>query len=70
MPHMEALRSAKVTTALTPEMAARLSAVARRRRWSLSAAAAVVIEHGLEVIEAEDARGLRPVQDQARGSAA
>jgi predicted DNA-binding protein len=67
MPHTEALRSAKVTTALTPEMAARLKAVARRRRWSLSVATAVAIEHGIEAIEGEDGRSLQPV---AHGSAA
>jgi hypothetical protein len=69
MPHTEALRSAKVTTAITPETAARVRALARRKRWSLSFATAVAIEQGLDAIEAEDGPGLR-LQEQARGSAA
>jgi predicted transcriptional regulator len=46
-----------VTTALTPEMAARLEKLRRRSRWSRSAAAAVAIERGLEAIEAERVAG-------------
>jgi predicted DNA-binding protein len=49
---MEALRSEKVTVALTPEMAARLKALAKRKRWSQSTAAAVMIERGFEADEA------------------
>jgi hypothetical protein len=53
----EALRSEKVTTALTPDVADHLEQLAKRSRWSRSTAAAVAIERGLEVIEAESASG-------------
>lgn len=63
MPYMaEALRSAKVTTALTPEMKGRLASEARQRRWSVSVAAAVAVEHWLSDLEAE--------REQARGTTA
>jgi predicted transcriptional regulator len=65
---MDALRSQKMTVNLTPEISARLDRLARRNHWKPATAAAVLIERGLEADD--DARGLRPVQEQARGTSA
>lgn len=57
---MEALRSVKVTVNLTPRDAARLDRLARRSRWTRSAAAAVLIERGCD----EDEREHVPPREQ------
>lgn len=56
----DALRSEKVSVNLTAGMAARLERLARRNHWSLSTAAALLIERGLD----DDERG------RGRGTAA
>ena len=45
---MDELRSERFSVSLTPSMLAKLDAYAAERRWTRSAAAAELIERGLE----------------------
>ena len=44
---MDAIRTERVTVNLTPEVMARLDGFAEQHRWTLSTAAAILIEQGL-----------------------
>lgn len=50
---MDAARTAKLSVNLTPELLERLDRFAQQNRWTLSTAAAVLIERGLPEDEAE-----------------
>ena len=48
MLHMAAVRTDRITVNLTPDQMSALIRFAKRHRWSLSTAAAVLIERSLE----------------------